>query len=57
MRLLAAVDPSTGGDYAGDLRDVIRIVLADLADEGHVVIVSHAASVALAGRPNLCGSS
>jgi cytidylate kinase len=50
---LAAVDPSAGGDYEGDLRDVIRIVLADLADEGNVVIVSHAASMALAGKPNL----
>ena len=50
---LAAVDPATGGHYEGDLRDVIRIALSDLADEGDVVIVAHAASIALAEKPNV----
>jgi cytidylate kinase len=36
-----------------DMRDVIRSVISDLADEGRVVIVSHAASMALAGSPNV----
>lgn len=36
-----------------DIRDVIRSVIADLADEGRVVIVSHAASMALAGKPHV----
>ena len=35
-----------------DMRDVIRSVIGDLAEEGRVVIVSHAASMALAGAPN-----
>jgi cytidylate kinase-like protein len=36
-----------------DIRDVIRSVIGDIADEGRVVIVSHAASMALAGNPNV----
>jgi cytidylate kinase len=35
------------------LRQLIREVIADTADEGEVVIVSHAASIALAGRPDV----
>jgi CMP/dCMP kinase len=47
---LAAADVVAG---ALDLRDVIRSVIGDLAEEGRVVIVSHAASMALAGEPNV----
>ena len=36
-----------------DVREVIRSVIGDLAAEGRVVIVSHAASMALAGVPNV----
>ena len=38
---------------AVDLRDVIRSVIDDLADEGRVVIVSHAASMALGGTSDV----
>jgi cytidylate kinase len=57
--LLARGDPASGmiedqpSSDTFDLRDVIRSVIADLAEEGHVVIVSHAASMALAGNPNV----
>lgn len=36
-----------------ELRESIREVIRETADEGEVVIVSHAASIALAGMPNL----
>jgi cytidylate kinase len=36
-----------------DPRDVIRSVIADCADAGRVVIVAHAASMALAGTPGV----
>ncbi len=35
------------------LRELIREVIVDTADEGEVVIVSHAASIPLAGRPDV----
>ena len=40
---------------AGDpeFRDVIRSVIGDLAEEGRIVIVSHAASMALTGAPHV----
>jgi hypothetical protein len=34
-------------------RQLIRDVIADTAEEGQVVIVAHAASIALAGRPSV----
>ena len=58
-------DPLTGmhgsafveipGSLGGELhfRDVIRSVIGDLAEEGRIVIVSHAASMALAGAPHV----
>jgi hypothetical protein len=50
-----AFDLETPLPSAGDLdfRDVIRSVIGDLAEEGRVVIGSHAASVALAGTPHV----
>jgi hypothetical protein len=45
--------PVPGSGDAWDIRDVIRSVIGDIADEGRVVIVSHAASMALAGAPNV----
>jgi len=44
------LDFVTGGALAESLRDLIRTTLHETADEGDVVIVAHAASVALAGR-------
>ena len=38
---------------AEDLRTLIREVIGEAADEGNVVIVSHAASLALAGRDDV----
>ena len=35
------------------LRELIRQVIVDTAEEGEVVIVSHAASIPLAGRPDV----
>ena len=56
--ILAIHGPTVGFDHGVastgfDIRDVIRSVIGDLAEEGRVVIVSHAASMALAGSPNL----
>ena len=47
--------PSPGAASADswDIRDVIRSVIGDIAAEGRVVIVSHAASMALARAPNV----
>lgn len=39
--------------HAEDLRALIREVIGEAADEGKVVIVSHAASLALAGRDDV----
>ncbi len=50
---LLASDPGESAAANLDPRDVIRSVLDDLATEGRVVIVSHAASMALAGSPNV----
>lgn|SRR5262245_4563534 len=36
-----------------DMRDVIRAVIGEFADEGRVVIVAHAASMALQGLPGV----
>jgi cytidylate kinase len=40
----------TTADVPGDLRELIRVAVEETAAEGNVVIVAHAASVALAGR-------
>jgi cytidylate kinase len=52
---LTSEELSLRGPRAGqqDARDVIRSVIADLAEEGRVVIVSHAASLALADVPSV----
>jgi len=44
---IAPVDASPGGD---ELRGLIRSAIEELASQGQAVIVSHAASLALAGR-------
>jgi cytidylate kinase len=36
-----------------DLRDAIRVVIRETAEQGNVVIVSHGASIALAGAPGV----
>lgn len=41
------------GPSSGDLRSLIRGAIEETADQGGVVIVSHAASIALAGREQL----
>jgi cytidylate kinase len=46
----ASWQPETRRDYPPFLRDLIRQVILDTADKGDVVIASHAASYALAGR-------
>jgi len=45
--------PGAASGDPRDIRDVIRSVIGDIADEGRVVIVSHAASIALGGAPNV----
>ena len=52
---LTAAEISLLGSRAAqqDARDVIRSVIADLAEEGRVVIVSHAASLALVDVPSV----
>jgi cytidylate kinase len=45
--------PVAGSADSWDIRDVIRTVIGDIADEARVMIVSHAASMALAGVPNV----
>jgi cytidylate kinase len=58
---LAAVDVGVAGstfpppepDRSDDFRTLILEAIADTADEGDVVIVAHAASMALAGRKDL----
>jgi len=50
---LEGVGPFGSPPAKPDLRDVIREVIGDLAEEGRVVIVSHAGSLALAGAPSV----
>ena len=47
------LDFVTGGALEEGLRELIRTTLHATADEGDVVVVAHAASVALAGRENV----
>ena len=47
---ISAADDALSGD---DLRTLIRSAIEETADQGDVVIVSHAASIALAGREGL----
>ena len=47
------LDFVAGGALEEGLRELIRTTLHATADEGDVVVVAHAASVALAGRENV----
>ena len=49
----SSLGPSAQRPRDLDVPDVVRSVIGDLAEEGRVVIVSHAASLALAGAPNV----
>ena len=45
--------PAPGPPVSDELRDLIRSAIEETAEEGNVVIVSHAASHALASRPDV----
>ena len=49
--------PVPGGDLPDDMRALIREAIEEVAARGKVVIVAHAASFALAGRPSVGGST
>lgn len=53
VSMIAGVVPPRGVDASDDYRRLIQQVIKEVAEEGDAVIVAHAASHALAGRPGI----
>ncbi len=53
VSMMSGMTPPTDPTGSDDYRDLIQQAINEVAEEGGVVIVAHAASLALAGRPGL----